>query len=384
MKIVFFSVFPLEYWWWLEKYYIETAKNLRNHFNDIEDITIVNLNNIFYEKFCKIISLSQIYKINPTYRYSEKEIKNNLEWIKWIKVWFNDLSNFLNKYDSIYTKNEILELIILKFIKLRKNINLIAWVHTAPVYPISNSIYSIIHNFLYWWIIYKFLAKRVDKFHVINNDNLIFLKWMFPNKIIEKIYNPFDFDNFIKKSSLYNWKYQFDRNKINILWIWRLTEQKGIKDLIFIIDNINQNINYKDKIIWNILWEWELKNEIENISKIYDNIKYFWHIENNLIPNIIENNDLFISTSKWEWFPYNILEAQAFWLPVIAYNISWCNDIIENWINWFLVNNIDDFKKKLVDFISKKVYLDKNKIKSYIISKFDNNKIYTNLYNLFK
>lgn len=366
-RIAFFSVFPLEYGGWLEKYFIEISIELKKRFwEDIEEICIINLDNNFYEKFCKLVSKSKIGNLTPTYRINTEVIEDNL-WndVIWKKIKLRDLWKILSEYDAIYTKNEILELSILNFINIKKGIKLIAWVHTAPFYPWTW--YKVkFRNYLYTWIFYKFISKKVSIFHTINEENTIFLRDIFKNKQVVKIYNPFNFSNY--ESLKYKYIHTYKNNwKYTIAWSGRFTEQKWIHDLISIIWDVNKE--YYDKIEWVIMWDWELREELEKWISGHQNIKYLWYVANIYIPAVLWQCNLYISTSHWEWFPYNILEAQALWLPVISYDIAWCNDIIENWENWFLVNDNTDYIMQIENLINKS--FNSENIKTFISKKFN-------------
>ena len=42
-----------------------------------------------------------------------------------------------------------------------------------------------------------------------------------------------------------------------------------------------------------------------------------------------------------EWFWLVVLEANAFWVVSIWYDVPWLRDSIKNWINWFKVSDWD-------------------------------------------
>lgn len=378
-KIAFFSAFPLEYWWWLEKYFIEIAIELKKRFWDnITEICIINLNDNFYKRFCNILSLSKIIHLTPIYRINTNDIENTLwSYVTWEKLKLSNLGKKLSQFDTIYTKNEILELTILSFIQIKKNIKIVAWVHTPPLYP-WKTLKIRFRNYLYSGKIYKFISRKVTVFHTINEENTTFLRAIFKNKEVTKIYNPFNFKKYeaLKDINIYSYK---KGGKYTIAWSGRLTEQKWIQDLIKIIHGINDK--HIDSIEWVIMWDWELKNELIKWISWYSNIKFFWYVKNLYIPNILSQCNLYISTSHWEWFPYNILEAQAMWLPVICYDIAWCNDIIKNWINGFLVKNQIDFMMKIIFLMGKDD--DLGNIKTYISEKINYNNIMEDISTLF-
>jgi len=148
--------------------------------------------------------------------------------------------------------------------------------------------------------------------------------------------------------------------------------------LIKIIDTLNKT-NYKDEIIWNIVGDGAERNKILHLKNRWNNVNYFGYVENNYMASIYKENDLFISTSKWESFPYNILEAQARGIPVIAFNIPGPKDIIENKITGFLVDNENDFVQKITSLLDKGEKISREKIIKNTMNKFNSKKIYIEL-----
>jgi glycosyltransferase involved in cell wall biosynthesis len=45
------------------------------------------------------------------------------------------------------------------------------------------------------------------------------------------------------------------------------------------------------------------------------------------------------------------MESQALGLPVVAFDIAGCNDMIENGVNGFVVKNLDEFAEKVTFFL---------------------------------
>lgn len=367
-----------------EKYFIESVENL-SKFKNIQ-VDLIAIDDDFSHKVNKLISFYYFTERSPkNCRASIIEIKEKIGEANYYKCSsLRNLQKKLNEYDVIYSKNEILEAFFLKFLIGYKNLpSIISGCHTPIYYPITKSVQSKLHNILYNGFVYKFLASGVKKFHVINSFDEKQFKKIFPQKEIIKIYNPFDFNEFIQKAEKYKFNFSWNKSKFNILWTGKLTEQKGINDLIKIINEINKT-EYKNKIVWNIAGEGKEKQKIKilDLEKKWDNINYFGYVENKYIASIYKASNLFISTSKWEGFPYNLLEAQSFGLPVISYNINGCNDIIEDNKNGFLVNNLEQFKDRILFFIKgSKLETD---IAKFIRYKFNKNSIYKDLINMFK
>ena len=62
------------------------------------------------------------------------------------------------------------------------------------------------------------------------------------------------------------------------------------------------------------------------------------------MPAAYSNVDLFISTSQWgETYAYTPREANSLGIPVLSYNISGYNEIIDDGVNGKLVESLDEF-----------------------------------------
>ena len=384
MKVAFYSNTILEYGGGLEKYYIEITDNLSLFYPELS-IDIITLNKKFSER---IFGLLRIYyfknfSISSLFKETESEVRRRINPnVNYIKVdSLKQLANTLDNYDFIYSKNELIELIILKFILKYKNIPpVILGCHTPIYYPRTRSVQSKIHNFIYNSAIYKCLASGIYKFHVINSSDEAALKKMFRSDQVIKIYNPFNFDEFVEQSNKFSSDYDFDGSKFNILWAGRLTEQKGVSDLIKIVELVNSS-KYKNEIVWNICGDGLERDKILDLEKKWNNVKYFGHVESKYMASLYKKNNLFISTSAWEGFPYNLLEAQSVGLPVLSYNVSGCNEIIENGINGILVENTNQFVKGLQKIVDGKYFF--RDIDKFINRKFDPTLIYNEIKNLF-
>jgi len=383
MKIAFYMTTILEHGGGIENYLIEVARNLSAS-NNIE-IDIITMDNKFTLKIISMLSLFYCRKIdkNLVFKESLEKIKQRLGKARYYKCnSFKELEIKLNEYEVIYSKGELLEAFVFKFIIRYRRLPPIIFCCGTPIYyQITKSIQSKLHNIFYNSFVYKFLASGVKIFHVKNSIDEVKLIKLFPTKKIYKIYNPHDVDRYIQTAEKHEFNFNWDRDKYNVFWAGRLVEQKGVDELIKIIDEINR-MEYKDKIVWNVAGDGIEKLKILALCNRWDNVNYFGHVANNYMPSIYKNNNLFISTSKWEGCPNNIQEAQAMNLPVISYDISGCNDIIRNNENGILVEDINSFVAEIKNFVNRK-YLFQNISKKYE-ELFKPEIIYKNLVSMFK
>jgi glycosyltransferase involved in cell wall biosynthesis len=252
--------------------------------------------------------------------------------------------------------------------------------HIPHVYPIAEHLHARLHNLLFTSPFYNWLAGGVRAFHVINNSTLGILSRQFPKRRVQKIYYPFDFDAFAADADKFPFDGRFDKGKFNLVWIGRLVEQKGVHDLVRLIDRINPA--HQERIVWNICGDGELKPLILACRDKWPNVKFWGHVANQQVAAVYRQGDLFITTAKWEGYPYNVLESQALGLPVVAFDIAGCNDMIDNGVNGFVVQNLGEFAAKVIFF------LQGNRLPpgagTYLRTKINRQKIYAELLALFE
>lgn len=370
----------------LEKYLIETAQHLSLN----NEVSVITFDAKFTYQLFKILSFYYFSSLNFTlkdiYKESTESVKSRLGKAKYINVKnFRELKEVLNNYEVIYSRNEILEAFIFKFFIGYKNIPpIIFGVHTPHFYPIAESFRSKLHNFIYLGRSYNFLCSGVSAFHVINNETFGIIKNQFPkNKKIYLISNPFDHNTFRNLQPERNFSFKNISKKINILWVSRLSEQKGVRDLVSIINNVNST-SYKDKVFWHIVGSGQsiYLDMITDLKNKNTNIEYYGFVANNNIPFMLQNINLFISTSKWEASPYNIIEAQSLGVPVFAYNIAGPKDIVIHNVTGILNENIEEYTKNILNFIDGKFNFEN--IADKIVKKYSPEVIYPELLNMFE
>lgn len=262
----------------------------------------------------------------------------------------------INDADLIYTKNEFFELIFLYIIlgELNFKKKVIIGIHSAIFIPDSiNTIWSKIHNVLYFGNMYKKLLQSANTIHVVNDS------------YIAKIINSFEIKNTRIECIPYfiDWKAKKfkKRNKKNtILWAGRFTKQKGILELTKIISRISKmDFFKKTKIL--IAGDGEEKKHIIDLAIRYENIQYLGYVHD--VKRLFNRIDLAIITSNFETFGYNTLEPQSYGIPTISFNIDGPKQIIVNNETGYLVSNTKEFVEK---------------IKSILDIKSDNNRLNSN------
>jgi glycosyltransferase involved in cell wall biosynthesis len=377
-KIGFFAFGILEQAGGLEKYYIDMAEHLAKTGNDVH---IYTLDDRHTKSLLFLLSIFYMRRFDPkiAYRDSSKNIKKQIIHSQYSKISsFAGLRSVLSKMDVIYVKNEIIELAVLRVLVGYKNLpRTIIGCHTPLHYPIARSAQSKLHNLLYGGRVYRWLSGNVKDFHVLNGSDASVIKNIIRQPRIYKIQNPFSLSTYMHNRESFKIMLKADPNTKRILWVGRLSLQKGIDDLCELISRCNDSSS--TKVTWTIVGDGSEREKIINLANQYDNVHWLGHVENKVLPYIYSQHNALVVTSHWEGYPYTILEANAAGIPVIAYDIPGCNDIITSPEIGYLVNNIQSF----TDAITK--YLDGGLFKKVrvIIDKEYNTKIYRELNNMF-
>jgi len=383
MKIAFFTYTRLEYGGGVAKYYIETASGLAKRYKNLK-IDIISFEKKTLRKFLLLYFLYFFGKQDMDQKDKENiiSIKKKLGFAGYYQYNFKSLLKKLKGYDLIYTTNNLLEVMLFKYLIGYRHIPPIVYgFHIPMYYEFTSSLQSKIHNLLYRSPLYIKALKGAKVLHVMNTFDEDIIKDKFNIHNVKKIYYAFNFDQFAKVVFEYKPPYKWNKLRTNILWTGRLTEQKGIDKLFEIIEGVNAGKCGK-KIIWNIFGDGELKDRVRAFSLKHKNVSFFGYVENRFMADIMNKCDFFISTSNWESFPYNILEAQAFGLPVVCFDISGCNDIVKDGVNGYLVTDTAEFKKRINDIVIKNNFK-KEKIRNYIVSRFNFEDLFSEMYRLF-
>lgn len=144
---------------------------------------------------------------------------------------------------------------------------------------------------------------------------------------VKCIYNGIDFNVFNSSREI--------KSKIqNVVFVGRLTEQKGISDLMHLILNESKNesnINFKiygsghlDKYINKFIFDNNIKNA-----------QLKGHVNN--IQDVFKASDLLVAPSIDEGLPYTLVEAINCGLPVISTFVGGVPEVVETGVNGFLV-----------------------------------------------
>ena len=220
-------------------------------------------------------------------------------------------------------------------------------------------------NWMIYYPIEKYLAKYTDCLITINEEDYEIAKKKFKAKKIEFVHGVGVDEN----------KFNFKMSEDKKLEIRNNLELAKSDIVISYVAELNKN---KNQIM--------IINAIKELFTTNQNIKvlligmgnYIKYLEKNIAKNKLEKNvillgyrkdvsqllritDLYISTSKREGLPVNIMEAMLAELPIIATNTRGNRNLVQNSKNGFLVE-IDNAKQlaiKIKELISDKELMKK-------------------------
>lgn len=200
-----------------------------------------------------------------------------------------------------------------------------------------NFILNFIFDFIKWlkFIINRYFIKKYVDVFICPSKKL--QEYMIKSLKLPKekvIYLP----NFIDIEK----KHQLNFENINdkkFLYVWRVSKEKWIEVAIKAFDILVNKEWIKD-IYFEVIWDWPEKQSLEYLTKslwLENNIKFLWKIDNSDLQKYYESSISLIMPSVWlENNPLVAIEWMKYWKTIIASNIWWFSDLVENWKNGYL------------------------------------------------
>ncbi len=135
----------------------------------------------------------------------------------------------------------------------------------------------------------------------------------------------------------------FDKKEKSILFLWRLMPMKRVEDAIKAFSEFHK----KDpSYILNIVWVEQdkkytakLKDLVKSLN-LEENILFVW-FNTEIFKKYLQISKLMFVSSYKEGFWLIVLEWNAYWIPVVAYNVAWLRDSVKDSKNWYLVADWD-------------------------------------------
>lgn len=253
---------------------------------------------------------------------------------------------------------------------------------------ITKSIYTA-HGFHFYkgapllnWLIYypieKFMARYTDCLITINKEDYNLAKRKFTKaKRIEYVHGvgvdetKFQFEMTQNEKRELREYLGLKENDFVIIYVAELSKRKNqgmlIKAAKKLIDEGEKNIRIllpgKDSM--NGFYQKMCKK-----LEIEENVKFLGYRKD--IHQLLKISNLYVSTTKQEGLPVNIMEAMFSGLPIISTDCRGQRDLIEDEQNGYLVNDFNEICKKI-----REIMYDKDLINVFEKKNIDNIKIYT-------
>jgi glycosyltransferase involved in cell wall biosynthesis len=179
-------------------------------------------------------------------------------------------------------------------------------------------------------------------------------------------------------------------NTIKLLYVGRLSSQKGLKDLVFAVDHLlsSKKINIECIIVGDGPLKYNLQRLIADL-KLRRYFRFTGHISSKArLRSFYQDSDIFLLPSYYEGCPTVLLEAMSCGLPCIATNVGGIPEVIQNGINGYTIsaNSPQELSDRILQLV-----LDENlrrtfgiNARSFIIKHYDWNIIISNLEMVYK
>ena len=348
MRIAIFNTVQLETAGGMEHFSIQTAAHLASLPGVQADC--VTMDQAFNLRYGRLHSLYFFRRFDRTtiFREPREAIEQRLGRARYVQcATFAGLREALGQYDLVYSRNEITEAFLFCARVGYDSVPPVVFgCHCPHRYIGASTLHSRLHNLLYASPLYTRLAKCVAGFHTISGGDTAAIERQFPGHPVVQIPNPFDAFGYAEQAKGAKPPFAVDRGKYNILWAGRLTGQKGVAQLLKVIDRVNES--HAAGIEWHICGEGELSGLVSEAARRYENVQAHGHVDREAMPGAYASADLFISTSQWgETYAYTPREANSLGVPVVAFDISGYNEIIDDGVNGRLAKSDEEFAEQV-------------------------------------
>jgi len=156
--------------------------------------------------------------------------------------------------------------------------------------------------------------------------------------------------------------YQNDTNRIQLLFLGKICDNKGIFDLIEYLRLNSYFLNNQIELLIGGDGEVERLKQKLNDPNLNNNIQYCGWVQEDFKVQLLSNCDVYILPSYFEGLPVSILEAMAFGKPIIATNVGGVPSIVQNNHNGWLFNP-GSFKE--LDTIFEQIFEKRERLTNY-------------------
>lgn len=337
--------------------YLKTLLNGLQRYNDIENYLLIS-------EYKSQQGWENITKKVFYYKY-KRSIANIFSAIKQIHAVIKDINPDIIHVHSTWAGLFVRLPYLLKKRKAKIIYQSHGWSFLMDTSKYKKNIYAFVE---------KILSIPTDKIINISNyeQNQAIKYGLNKNKMV-MIYN--GVEDKVNKSNL---KLNWDKNKINLLFVGRLDRQKGL-DLFLDVYNKMELDNIHLYVIGTSVLDNSLPKNTETVT-------YLGWVDNKDIDAYYQACDAVIMPSRWEGFGLVAIEAMRNSKPVIVSDAGALSELVQDKISGYVFNLKDKFS--LRDILLK---IDKDKLKIIgiknrilFLKNFTSKQLVTNVLNLYK
>ncbi len=133
-------------------------------------------------------------------------------------------------------------------------------------------------------------------------------------------------------------EYQNESNNIELLFLGKICDNKGLFDLIEYLRSNKYFLNNQIQLLIGGNGEVDRLKLLLKDKKLINNIQYCGWVQEDYKVQLLSNCDIYILPSYFEGLPVSILEAMAFGKPIIATSVGGVPSIVKNNHNGWLFN----------------------------------------------
>ena len=257
-----------------------------------------------------------------------------------------------NKYDIIHC-NTPMGGVIARLVAKKYRKNGMKVIYTAHGFHFYKGAPLI--NWLIYYPIEKIMARYTDCLITINEEDYALAKKHLKAKQIEFIHgvgvdeNKFNFEMTDNEKIKFRKSLEINKDDFVISYVAELNKNKNQIMIINAMKKIIKNKNdIKLLLIGNGNLREFLKKEITK-NNLEKNIFLLGYRRD--VPNLLKITDLYVSTSKREGMPVNLIEAMMNGLPIIATNCRGNRDVAKNVVE---IDDVDNLTNKIKQYIHNK------------------------------
>jgi glycosyltransferase involved in cell wall biosynthesis len=180
-----------------------------------------------------------------------------------------------------------------------------------------------LHNRLRYVTLRRLLLVLFDAHHVVSKEYGEFLRKLGCRRL-------FFVPNGVRLRRTENYVKRIDSDRFEVLFIGRLSFEKGIDHLYHIIEEFN--IKYPsivNNIEFHIFGDGPQRSLAIKLSKAYKNVSYHGFLQHEKLTRFYSDGHLLIMTSRSENMPLTLIEAQAFGLPIVSFETTTLGDLVK-------------------------------------------------------